>query len=124
MHSGKTLGKAIEKLRLEAGLGVGELALRAGLRPERLAGYEAGVSEPRWGTVERLLVALRTGPGALGRALEEVTCGPLDESEPIAVAILFHQEAAGLLLRVLERWPSYVEERKAQRAEPETEEER
>lgn len=96
--------------------------MRAGLRPERLAGYEAGVSEPRWRTIERLLVALRAGPGALGRALEEVTGGPLDDSEPIAVAIRLHQEAAGLMLRVLERWPSYVEERKAQKAEAEAEE--
>ena len=115
MHSGQTLGKAIALLRREADLSVEELAARAGLRPERLAGYEAGVTEPRWETLERLLAALEVGPGALARALETVSGQPLDEAHALGVVIRFHQQAAALLERVFESWPDYVERRKAAR---------
>jgi len=120
LDSRKSLGKALERLRVEAGYSLEELAARAGLRAGRVAGYEAGVSEPRWKTVERLLAALEVGPGELGRRLEEVAGAPLEESHPIAKAIRFHQEAADLLLRVLERWPAYVE-RKRSENEPDRE---
>lgn len=117
MQSEKTLGKAIARLRREADLTVEALAARAGLRPGRLAGYEAGVTEPRWETLERLLAALEVGPAALARALEMVTGHPIDEGEPLGALIRFHQEAAELLVRVLEKWPDYAERRRAARAE-------
>ena len=121
MQSGKSLGKAITHLRREADLSVEELATRAGLRPGRLAGYEAGVVDPRWETLERLLEALEVGPATLARALEAVTGHPLDDSEPLGTVIRFHQEAAELLVRVLEKWPGYAERRRAATEEPEGE---
>jgi transcriptional regulator with XRE-family HTH domain len=121
VHSGKTLGKAIAHLRREADLSVEQLAARAGLRPGRLAAYEAGVTEPRWETLERVLRAVGVGPAALGHALEGVTGEPLDEDEPLGVLIRFHQEAADLLVRVIERWPDYVEHRRGAKSKGEGE---
>jgi transcriptional regulator with XRE-family HTH domain len=116
VDSEKTLGKAIAHLRREGGLSVEQLAARAGLRPGRLAAYEAGVTEPRWQTLERLLLALEVGPAALGRAIEAVTGQPLDDTEELAALIRFHQEAAELLVRVVERWPGYARSRRASKA--------
>ena len=118
MHvdSGKTLGKAIAHLRRDGDLSVEQLAARAGLRAGRLAGYEAGVTEPRWQTLERLLRALGVGPAALGRAVEAVTGHALEDTEDLAALIGFHQEAAELLVRVAERWPRYVKSRQRPKA--------
>lgn len=121
MERAKTLGKALERLRLEASLPLEELAQQAGIRADRLAAYEAGVSEPRWATVERLLLALKTGPGALGQALEEVAGQSLDESHPIAASLRYHQEVAGLLQEVLEKWPERMERRRAKKPESDVE---
>jgi len=52
------LGRAIRRLRKEAGLAQGELAERARVRVEKLRQVETGTIDADWGTLRRLAYGL------------------------------------------------------------------
>jgi hypothetical protein len=56
-------GVRLKAHRLAAGLTLGALATRSGIRYQRLSAYERGAEEPAWGNLVRLVGAL--GPGVL-----------------------------------------------------------
>lgn len=57
-------GKRLRALRLEQGLTLEALGLRAGMRHQQIVRLESGQREPNWQTVLRLAAALSVTPDA------------------------------------------------------------
>ncbi len=63
-----TFAQRLKACRLAAGLTKADLARRAGLTPQMVRHYEAGLREPRWSQLARLVGALGTALVTLGLA--------------------------------------------------------
>lgn len=64
------LGRAVRRLRKEAGLTQEELAGRAQIRVEKVSQIEAGAIDAQWGTLRHLAYALETDLADLFRLAE------------------------------------------------------
>jgi transcriptional regulator with XRE-family HTH domain len=73
----ETFGDRLKRLREQAGLTQGQLALGAGLSKSSIAKLEQDLREPTWATVRMLAQALGTSCAAF-----EDTAGPPAEKPP------------------------------------------
>lgn len=67
-----SLGEAIRRLRLEAGLSQEQLAERAGTDLTQVGGIERGVRNPSYTTLLRLADALETQVGAIATLADKL----------------------------------------------------
>ncbi|HMB53453.1 MAG TPA: helix-turn-helix transcriptional regulator [Thermoanaerobaculia bacterium] len=104
------LGETITVLRLLRRLSQGELAERAGIRPNQISRYETGAVQPQLAQLERILEALDVGIAEFlftmnhldrtARLLEQSDAMPQEEELARRAVIAYWENVTDLHLRI------------------------